>query len=60
MDKDYDQLLEKLKDGVISELNIESSEFNAFQKILMKFPQVKNITGKANRNGVITYFYNKT
>lgn len=55
MDKDYFQLLEQLRTGVITELPIEASEFVEFQAIFHAYKYRKRIKGQAMRGGQIIY-----
>jgi len=57
--KNYQDLLEQLATGKITELIVEQNEFMEFQPILMNFNQRKNIVGSANRGGKIVYHYSR-
>ncbi|KRL55093.1 hypothetical protein FC70_GL000689 [Paucilactobacillus oligofermentans DSM 15707 = LMG 22743] len=55
MNKDYNQLLEQLRAGEITELSIEASEFLEFQSIFHAYEYRKRIKGQAMRGGQIIY-----
>lgn len=57
--KDYLKLLNELKQGTIDNLEIEASEFQSFQAVFMDFPERKQVIGIADREGKITYHFEK-
>lgn len=56
--KDYENLLEQLRQGKVSELTVTPEEFMDFQPVLMKYRYRKSIVGKAQKGGGIVYYFN--
>ncbi|GBG95423.1 hypothetical protein LFYK43_18820 [Ligilactobacillus salitolerans] len=57
MAKDYHELLEQLRHGELSELEISTDEFMDFQKVLMEYSHKKKVIGTAKRGGGVSYQY---
>jgi hypothetical protein len=53
------ELLNKLRDGEISELRIKKEDFLAFRPVLIKREDFKHFRGIAQRGGDIIYQYLK-
>lgn len=58
MERDYQELLDQLREGTLNELEISTEEFMDFQKILMDYQQRKSIVGTAKRGGGVIYHFN--
>lgn len=55
MTEKYQQALNDLLSGQVSELVIAPEEFNEFRKVWEQLPQRKEIVGSAQRNGTVIY-----
>ncbi|MDN7244354.1 hypothetical protein QWY16_13560 [Planococcus shenhongbingii] len=53
----YDELLEQLKQGEISSLQIEKEDFLEFREILLKREDFKHFRGAAFHHGLTIYTY---
>ncbi len=58
-EKDYTEMLNRLKNGELKNIKIKPDEFVVFQRAFMNFDTRKSIFGKAHQNGEITYFYER-
>ncbi len=58
MSKDYGQILEQLRQGEITEVEISTAKFMDFQRALMEYPHRKQVVGHAKRGGGASYHYN--
>ena len=56
--KDYENLLEQLRQGEITELTVTPEEFMDFQPVLMKYRYRKSIVGQAQKGGGLVYHFN--
>lgn len=54
----YINLLNQLKNQEISSFEISPNNFSSFQAAFSEFESKKRVTGKANKEGKIIYFYN--
>lgn len=54
-DQNYQQMLDDLRDGKITEFEIKPAEFQTFQPIFHSYPYRTQIEGEAHRGGALTY-----
>lgn len=52
---DYENLLNQLRQGELSEFVVEAKDFKAFYEVWRNYPYQNAIRGVADRGGVITY-----
>ncbi|WP_390407015.1 hypothetical protein [Lacticaseibacillus jixiensis] len=57
MDPDYTQMMDQLRSGELSQIEITPETFNAFRAAWTNYPARKEIVGTAGRLGAITYHY---
>lgn len=57
---DYQQALQQLVAGEISEITIKPENFFAFRKVWTDFPQRNEIVGTAQRGGTIVYQFHES
>jgi hypothetical protein len=53
----FNQQLDNLKNGLISEFFVSKEDFLIFRQILVKRPDFKHFRGIAKREGAVTYQY---
>ena len=60
MDKDYLSLLQQMREGTVTELEVKPEEFMDFQAALIQLEFRQRIVGAADRGGVVTYHYDRS
>lgn len=55
--KNYEEMLQQLKEGEIERIEIEKDEFYEFREVLVKHPLFKHFRGDAKQNGRVIYTY---
>lgn len=58
-EKYFDQMLDDLREGRISEIIVEANEFSLFREHWKNLPDRMLFVGEAGLNGQITYRYQK-
>jgi hypothetical protein len=56
----FNQQLDLLKNGIISEYFVSKEEFLQFRQVLVKRPDFKHFRGIAKREGAVIYQYLET
>ena len=51
----FEEKIQQLKDGTISEIVVEKNEFNQFREVWKDLPDRTKIVGEAGLNGKIIY-----
>jgi|GEM_PF-663172 len=52
---DYEQLLNQLRNGELSEFVLEAKDFKVFYEVWRNYPYQNAIRGIADRGGTVTY-----
>jgi len=55
--KDYNAMLDELKNGQIDSIDVDKNEFYALREIIIKREDFKHFRGIAKQGGAISYVY---
>lgn len=55
--KDYNKLLDDLKNGEISSIDVDKNEFYEIREVLTKREDFKHFRGIAKQGGAVSYVY---